>query len=428
MKKNYTFFVSILFILGIQNVSVSQCGNNRYHNFVFASHKLTSDITYGSNIKANNQSQTLKLDLYEPLGDTATLRPLIILAHGGSFVGGSKTGTDVVPLAKDFAKMGYVVASIEYRLGMTSFPIGVPDSTDAGPAVIRGMHDGKAAVRFFRKNADVGGNIYKIDTNNIYFAGVSAGGFIGLHMAYLDKWSEFPTFIDTVSQKGLGGTLEGKSGNPGYSSDVKAIINLCGALGDTAWVDAGDKPLLSMHGNQDGTVPYGSALIKLIGTYPIMQVDGSYSIAARATQLNMTHCFKTYWGQDHVPHVSNAQQYDTTIVFMRDFLEHFVCGTPLNCTYSTPVIPMVGVEEIISENNINLFPNPTNSSSIIDLSLFKGKPVTIQITDAVGRKVFEQNSVTTSNYQINKNNLNAGVYFITLLVDNKAYHKKIIFE
>ena len=78
---------------------------------------------YGNNINYAGFAEDLMLDVYEPNGDTlangdsVTDRPLVLLAHGGSFIGGSKTGSDVVPLAESFAKMGYVVASINYRLG-----------------------------------------------------------------------------------------------------------------------------------------------------------------------------------------------------------------------------------------------------------------------------------------------------------------------
>jgi acetyl esterase/lipase len=65
---------------------------------------------------------------------------------------------------------------------------------------MRAVQDGRAAVRYFKKNVAVGGNTYKIDLNNIYFAGVSAGGFVALQLAYLDEISEFPTYIDTVGQ------------------------------------------------------------------------------------------------------------------------------------------------------------------------------------------------------------------------------------
>ena len=428
MKKIYLAIIAIAFSFIIPDTSNAQCGNGRFHSFVFATHKLTSNITYGSNVTISNSTQALKLDVYEPQGDVAVTRPLIIIAHGGSFVSGSKTGSDVVPLCKDYAKMGYVVASIEYRLGMTRLPFPGPDSTDAGPAVIRGMHDGKAAVRFFRKDARINGNTYKIDTNNIYFVGVSAGGFIGLHMAYLDELQEFPTFIDTVAQKGVKGGIEGLSGNPGYSSEVKAYVNLCGAIGDTAWMKPGDEPVLNMHGNQDGTVPYGTATIYLGSTWPILAVDGSHSIAKKAYQIGLTNCFTTYWGQDHIPHANGGVYYDTTLVITRNFLEHFVCGVSLECNYTTKVGSAVGINELVDLNKIVVYPNPTNSTTSIDLSAFNAQPVSIELMDALGRKINRVSSITSSTFQVSKGDLPPGVYFINIINSDKNYHKKIIFE
>src|SRR6185295_5606174 len=129
MKKIYTL---LLFALTTVTAN-AQCGQGRFHDFVFSGNTLKSDITYGSNIKYDGSTQTLLLDIYEPQGDTMAARPLIIMAHGGAFLGGSKTGTDIVPLCKDFAKLGYVVASIEYRLGMKNFPL--MDSNSASAAV-----------------------------------------------------------------------------------------------------------------------------------------------------------------------------------------------------------------------------------------------------------------------------------------------------
>ena len=147
MKKMYSLIISSFIFLNSMN---AQCDNNRFHNFVFSGSTIKSDIEYGKNVKYDGTPQVLLMDIYQPTGDTAIKRPLIIMAHGGSFISGSKTGTDVVPLCKDFAKLGYVVASIEYRLGMLNFPL--MDSAGAAAAVLRGFHDGRAAVRFFHKN------------------------------------------------------------------------------------------------------------------------------------------------------------------------------------------------------------------------------------------------------------------------------------
>ncbi|MCY7327486.1 MAG: carboxylesterase family protein, partial [Saprospiraceae bacterium] len=50
-------------------------------------------------------------------GDDDTCRPLSILMHGGAFVVGTKEDGNMVSLAQEIAARGYVVASINYRLG-----------------------------------------------------------------------------------------------------------------------------------------------------------------------------------------------------------------------------------------------------------------------------------------------------------------------
>lgn len=436
MKKIYSalFAGALLFSSGTLS---AQCFGGRYHNYVFPGSTVTSNVQYGSNLKYNNTNLNLLMDIYEPTGDVATDRALVIVAHGGSFVGGSKTGNDVVPLCQSLAKLGYVAVSIEYRVGMTHFPVGgPPDSTDAGAAVMRAVHDGRAAVRYFRKNYATGGNTYRIDPNKIYFTGVSAGGFIALHIAYMDQLSEFPSYVDTTGtgttpQYGLHGGIEGLSGNPGYSSNVNAIVNICGALGDTTWMHTGDEPVLSLHGNADNTVPYGSAVIYLLGSYPLLVVDGSASVMARAAHQGIENCFKTYWGQDHVPEVgtsaNNVAQYDTTIVYMRNFLEHYTCGTPMVCGYNGPIQTIaLGVETFSAEaDNINLYPNPTSSSFTIDLSVFKGSNVKVEMFDVLGNNLRSITGIKDDQVSINREELKNGIYLIRVSSDGKQFTRKI---
>jgi hypothetical protein len=296
---------------------------------------------------------------------------------------------------------------------------------------MRAVQDGRAAVRYFKKNVAVGGNTYKIDVNNIYFAGVSAGGFIALQLAYLDEISEFPTYIDTVGQYGIGGGIEGLSGNPGYSSDVKAIVNICGAIGDTAWMKAGDEPVLNFHGTDDGTVPYGSDIITLAGLFPIMPVDGSFSVNAKADQVGIVNCFEIHEGQDHVPHVGTTAtalaHYDTTLTITRNFLEHFTCGVALDCNYTTA--PAVGVEELnVSDADIDLYPNPANTNFTIDLAAFANNMVKIEMYDVLGKRVANYGSIKTNQFNVNRNNLPAGVYFVKITSGQNAVTKKIILE
>ena len=153
----------------------AQCDGNRYLNYIFNDVQVTSNVPYGENLKNNGISQVLLCDVYEPVGDNVTNRAVVIVAHGGFFLSGSKTGPDVVPICERLPKMGYVAVSMEYRLGVTI------TANLAGPmteAVMDGVQDGKAAVRFLRKTVAVDGNPYNIDPNEIYIAGSSAGGYI----------------------------------------------------------------------------------------------------------------------------------------------------------------------------------------------------------------------------------------------------------
>ncbi|MBA3971881.1 MAG: T9SS type A sorting domain-containing protein, partial [Bacteroidetes bacterium] len=444
MKKLYSFIAAGLMLTSAAQLS-AQCGGGRYHDYIFPTPPTPmSNIVYGSNVTATGATLSLKLDVYQPVGDTATSRALIIIAHGGSFYTGSKIGPDVTPLAKDFAKMGYVTASIDYRLGMTNFPFAdasagaaghTVDSTDAGAAVMRAVHDGRAAVRFFRKNAAIGGNTYKIDTNKIYFAGVSAGGFVAVHIAYMDLLSEFPSYVDTTGvhsgtvhgQPGMSGGLEGNSGNPGYSSKVNGVINICGALGDTAWMSPGDVPIQSFHGTNDNTVPYGSATIYLAGSFPLLVVDGSASIALQADNLGIVNCFETFEGADHTPEISGgtaatkAAYYDTIIVEARNFLEHLNCGIALNCNYTMAL----GVNNHTADADFMIYPNPAGNSATIDLTAFENEAVSIELYDAMGRQVKNISNIKVNQYTLERNNLPSGIYFMSVLVEGKIRSKKI---
>jgi para-nitrobenzyl esterase len=420
MKKLFT--LALLFSLGCLQTLQAQCSGLRYRDIMFDD-TVVSNIVYGTNVTMSNGAASLKMDVWMPKSDTATNRPLIILAHGGNFLGGSKTGGDVLQFCNDFADMGYVVASIDYRVGMTNFPFPGPDSTDATEAVIRAVQDAKAAVRFFKENYAVGGNTYGVDTSNIFFMGVSAGGFMALQVAYLDEENEFPAWADSTNQYGLHGGIEGLSGHQGYSSNVRAVINIAGALGDTAYINSGDEPCLLFHGDDDGTVPYGSDMIVLLGNYPLLQVDGSFSIEARLAQLGITHCFETYEGQDHVPHVGSALYYDTTLTLTRNFLVHLLCGDNLDCSYSNPI----GIsEQPAIPSVIDVYPNPAVNELNVNTARLAGNDYVVELSNAQGQLVSTQPADADGITTINTENLPAGVYMLSVKNGESVWTKMVV--
>ncbi|MDU0369501.1 carboxylesterase family protein [Hymenobacter endophyticus] len=284
----------------------------RYYRPIFANITRTQDVTYGAATDFLGSNQNLRLDVYQPTGDTVRRRPLLVFAHGGGFVSGNKNDADVVELCTRFARMGYVTASIDYRLLFLPF-----DTVNIGRAAIRATQDMRAAVRFFRRDAATA-RTYRIHSDFIYAGGSSAGAFMALQTGYLDKAAEVPAYIGLAD---LGG-LEGNSGNPGYSSAVRGVINLCGALGRPAWIEPGNVPLVSLHGTADAVVPYGAGTVG--GGLPPQKVYGSSILHARATAVGIVNRLYTFKRAGHVPYSGSsatAMAYmDTTTRVVRDFL------------------------------------------------------------------------------------------------------------
>ena len=230
----------------------------RYRDPVFASVSKTSDVVYGSAVNAENQTVTLTLDIYEPVGDTVTARPAIVWVHGGSFTAGDKTSPELVDEANTFASKGYFNVSINYRLepgGCT------PGSTLCMTAVLEALADAQTAVRFLRTNAAT----YGIDPSRIAIGGSSAGAITALNVGFSS--SEDP------------------------SAAVGAAVSLSGAELFVT-IDSGDAPSLDFHGTADPLVPY------------VLAVDTQNLAVAAGLDSFLT----TFVGAGHVPYVQHRTE------------------------------------------------------------------------------------------------------------------------
>jgi hypothetical protein len=343
---------------------------------------------------------------------------------------------DVQALSRSFAQKGYACASIDYRTGF--FPI---DSANAVKAVVRAVQDLKGAIRFFYKDVATGTNTYNIDTNRIYIGGSSAGAITALHVAYLDEVCEISGYLNQTVINQLGG-LEGASGNPGYSSKIQGVINLCGALARYSWLESGDVPFVSIHGTSDGTVKYNRGIVNP-GT-PLMYLDGSRLLFDRACAVNVQNNFYTFPGAPHVPYAgtsANAIAYmDTTDNFIRDFLiDQLGCTNsplqvansplqaailyPTNYCDGSPVNEtcIVGINEESLSFSVELFPNP--SEGVVHLRTQEFNFSQVAVLDLLGRTVLK----TRPNVQeatLELSHLSPGNYLVTYLLNNGSYGTK----
>jgi dienelactone hydrolase len=416
MKKTYSFLFLFFCLLSTNAQTIIDCASGRYDTEVFSAVTTTSNVTYGSNINSSGFITQLTMDIYEPTGDTALMRPLIVWVHGGSFVTGTKIDNDMVALCNRFAKRGYVCASINYRLGI---PIPA-NQQGATQAVYRAVQDMKAAIRYFRKDAATA-NIYKIDPMLVIAGGSSAGAFTAMHLAYLDEVSEIPADIDTVAL----GNLEGDSGNPGYSSDVSAVVNLCGALGNKTYIHPTDEPLCSMHGTADQVVPYSTATIYLFGAYPLMVVDGSYAINEYADLIGLPNVMYTYFGSDHVPYLSNTSYMDTTVQFVSNFLYSQLGCTPSNLNPLPNTFISTGIAVVSSNEQVEVFPNPASDRCMVRCS---EDIQNITLYDATGRAVIVKYHVDEQEMLLDLQGLSKGVYQLSITAASRQFIKKLAVE
>jgi hypothetical protein len=368
----------------------------RYYQPFFTNVTVTNNVTYGSAVTLSGTTQTLLMDVYQPTGDTVNRRPLIVFAHGGGFIGGTKADAYPVAFCTRLARLGYVVASIEYRLGfpLTGFPVALTDTAGIAQAAIRGGHDMKAAIRFFRQNAATS-KTYRVHSNYVIAAGSSAGAFAALEVGYLDKASEVPAYVNLAS---LGG-IEGASGNPGYSSAVMAVLNLSGATENPAVIEAGNAPLCSAHGTADATVPY---LQGKIGSFlPPKYVYGSGRLNPRATALGITNVLRRFSKAGHVPFETNGAYADTTFWTIRDFLRPLLRRTGV----------ALAAKPALAASAVQAYPNPAQEAVQLALPADWAQLGEGEILDVAGRVVrrFRPKAQTT---QLLRGTLPAGLYAV----------------
>ncbi len=279
----------------------------------------------------------LNMDVYEPAGDTATARPLVIYLHTGNFlpppINGSPLGlkTDSLAIATcmSLAKRGFVAISMSYRLGWNpaaSGPTGaIVRRATLLNAVYRSIHDVKQNVRALKADAS-GANTYKIDTNQIVLFGEGSGGYAALGYVTLDKVSEmelpkyvYPGTIDSsYVQPSLVGGIDGLGGllnlyiDNGHSSEVALSINLGGALADESWLEAGDAPIMSFQTVRDPFAPFDVGTVIVPTTNEsVVEVHGANVIVPKANGLGNNAGYQNFTYNDPITLAARAKYGNT---------------------------------------------------------------------------------------------------------------------
>ncbi|MBX7202818.1 MAG: T9SS type A sorting domain-containing protein [Bacteroidia bacterium] len=343
-KQVYCFFLKKAFIASYLCVlPIIITAQNTYTNTVYEVRE-EKNILYGTAINYAGNPVDLYLDLYKPVDDQNLHRPVVVIAFGGAWVTGSRASTDVTPLIPWFVKRGYVVASIDYRLGMHTSPAGgsntatcsamdgpsncayVADTSEFIRASFRAMQDMKGAIRFLKARSLTDSTCRE----NFYVAGVSAGGFTALAAAFMNDESEKPTSAGALPDAPTGaaslnychqthnppgadislkrpdlGSIEGTIALNGENSHVQGVANFFGGM---IWnflenTQADDAPLLYLyHKTSDPIVPCG---------YTPLLAPLSYDCLDPFAFLGCKHIWNTpwAWGSCAIKNMIDAKGY-----------------------------------------------------------------------------------------------------------------------
>ncbi|HPF00646.1 MAG TPA: alpha/beta hydrolase [Bacteroidales bacterium] len=286
--------------------------------------QIISDVLseLGNNLLTTELS--LMLDIYEPQNDSATSRPLLLLIHGGAFIVGDKRDSFQQKLAIHYAKRGYVVASINYRLGYLFIP-GAYSNLER--CIYRAVQDSRAALRYLVKHK----NKYRIDPDHIFIAGNSAGGFIALKTAFMAESESYKSIEGNLLmlQEDLG--CIDCSGN--YFKEkyrLKGVINMWGALTDIEMMDEFEQmPLLLIHGDSDAIVPYGhsypfSNVGEQYSAFFSNKVYGSEPIFKKASAMGFPVSLLTIPGGGHEPQFDEHNNYTQDLSLITAAIDSFL--------------------------------------------------------------------------------------------------------
>lgn len=222
-----------------------------------------NNVVYGKgNINgAADGEMNLLLDLYYPTGPGLPAQlPGVVFIHGGGFTSGIKEDYAMQILAIEYAKRGYIAASIGYRLSGVN---GV-DPDEGNPAAA--INDATKAIQWMISEAVPGGATERLMVDKIVIGGGSAGAITSLMQG-----------CSNISE-----------------AQPKVILNFWGALlgndfkfidptGPATPVDASDPPVFIVHGTKDTDVQFYNAT-NLCTRLDLPSVNVPYKLFTLANQ------------------------------------------------------------------------------------------------------------------------------------------------
>ena len=274
MKKTYLCILKII-VLSLFFINSNYANNNecideidicnhpyRYLKEIYKDEDLViiPDIKY-SPYKDFLTNRDLTFDFYSPR-ETCSKRPVVVIVHGGGFTIGNKY--EFFDEAKAFARKGYAVVAINYRL--MGNPLGTIPSIPNYTTLCSGgtfnntawywaIQDLNASLKFISLYSS---NL-KIDPNQIFIHGESAGAITALQLAYTSQEEIEIAYPDVNFNLWFLGDIDNSTFQPAKSKTytIKGVSSAFGAFVNKKFADQKkDIPLIMLHNACEELVPF----------------------------------------------------------------------------------------------------------------------------------------------------------------------------
>jgi len=440
------------------------------------------NLVYGTAVNYAGVTETLTLDLYKPINDGNTSRPLLVLVHGGSWLNGCSAGMNW--LATRMCARGYAVASVNYRKGWhkddsvsNPFDTGVlyaADSAEVIRAMYRGSQDVRGAIRWLKARNGIDSTC----KNTVLVGGESAGAYISLMVGLLDRTEEKPITCGELPnavtpqaslcqcydlnciQQNIGpltpdelarpdlGPIDGTLNLNGENARVIGVIDLFGGLPAEAipnnWLQGPDTPALYLyHQTCDGVVPFGYGI-------PTSTISANCNLGFTPWHTNLPHTVGSGSLANYFATLPNPPLYTTDFLpcdpfnpalalfecirYSQNGAYHFAHNPNQRAEkiamFFEPVIEGIDCQSVSAsnpENNISfeMWPNPFEET----LNLSSDQAITeLCLYDAMGRMVLRLNAEARSGEHrwTGLPKLPSGVYVAVLHNQSGATGRKVV--
>lgn len=437
------------------------------------------DIVYGTATGFAGNNIELVLDLYKPVGDNNCQRPLLVMAHGGGFVAGSRNDADVVQICQEMAARGYVAASIEYRLGLQTLPFYEPyafcndainpiginkciymaDTMEFYRGAHRAVQDMRGAIRFLKGRHEMDST----DIGNVFIGGSSAGAITALHTAFLDEDEQLqhtssvpdapvPDADLTSCIPGPAdrsrpdlGDLDGNLNQNGYDSKVQGVADFMGALFDIDYLQGNLPAIYAYHRTDDLVVPHNHSILFGLYTFCLNPINLCQPLYTRPWVVGSSTVMEEV-----------SQMGGTAPPYFNDILDlgpadgddclddppgHSISNIPLRCEnlsgFFAPIIaangnsPTGNCTSSVGGNNwtpaLEVYPNPAINGTInIVCKNCPSSEARLTVFDNLGRAIASTKSEFPS-FSWQLRNSHMGIHFLKIEMQGATIVRKIVF-